>query len=69
MTRLEKLASTEKLMTNEEVWLKGQIEKTFARVARGDNIYYSEDEAEERMKSFIAANNAAIGAYNSIKDK
>lgn len=50
---LEKLASTEKLMTNEEVWLKGQIEETFARVARGDNIYYSEDEAEERMKSFI----------------
>nr|CRY95940.1 hypothetical protein [uncultured prokaryote] len=50
---LEKLASTEKLMTNEEVWLKEQIEETFARVARGDNTYYSEDEAEERMKSFI----------------
>lgn len=47
------LASTEKDMTKEDAWLKEQIEDTFERVARGDNVYYSEDEAEERMNAFI----------------
>lgn len=47
------LASTEKDMTKEDTWLKEQIEDTFERVARGDNVYYSEDEAEERMNAFI----------------
>jgi len=53
-TFLEKLASTERLMTKEETWLKEQIEETFERVRCGDNIYYTEDEAEERMNSFIS---------------
>jgi antitoxin component of RelBE/YafQ-DinJ toxin-antitoxin module len=51
---LEKLASTEKNMTKEETWLKEQIEETFSRVDNGDVRYFSEDEVEERMNSFIA---------------
>jgi len=51
---LERLASTEKIMTKEETWLIEQIEETFLRVDSGDVQYYSEDEAEERMNSFIA---------------
>lgn len=51
---LDKLAVTEKVMTKEETWLKEQIEETFARVDRGEIRYYSEDEADERMRSFIA---------------
>lgn len=51
---LERLASTEKIMTKEETWLKEQIEETFLRVDSGDVQYYSEDEAEDRMNSFIA---------------
>lgn len=41
-------------MTKEETWLKEQIEETFARVDRGEIRYYSEDEADDRMKSFIS---------------
>jgi antitoxin component of RelBE/YafQ-DinJ toxin-antitoxin module len=51
---LDKLAVTEKVMTKEETWLKEQIEETFARVDRGEIRYYSEDEADDRMKSFIS---------------
>ena len=46
------LASTEKDMTKEDAWLKEQIEDTFERVARGDNVYYSEDEAEVRNNKY-----------------
>ncbi|WP_433712772.1 type II toxin-antitoxin system RelB/DinJ family antitoxin [Escherichia marmotae] len=51
---LDKLASTEKVMTKEETWLKEQIEDTFARVEKGEILYYSEEEADERMNSFIS---------------
>lgn len=51
---LDKLASTEKVMTKEETWLKEQIEDTFARVDKGEIRYYSEEEADERMNSFIS---------------
>lgn len=52
---LEKLASTEKVMSKEETWLKAQIQETFENVERGDVRYYSEEEAEDRMNSFMAA--------------
>ena len=45
---LDKLAATEKVMTKEE------IEETFSRVEKGEIRYYSEDEADERMNSFIS---------------
>ncbi len=51
---LDKLAATEKVMTKEETWLKEQIEETFSRVEKGEIRYYSEDEADERMNSFIS---------------
>lgn len=51
---LNKLASTEKSMTKEEIWLKEQIEDTFARVNSGEIRYYTEDEADERMDRFIS---------------
>ncbi|WP_336767009.1 type II toxin-antitoxin system RelB/DinJ family antitoxin [Pantoea ananatis] len=51
---LEKLASTEKVMTKEETWLKAQINEAFESVERGEVSYYSEEEAEARMNSFIA---------------
>jgi len=51
---LDKLAATEKVMTKEETWLKEQIEETFSRVDKGEIRYYSEDEADERMNSFIS---------------
>jgi len=51
---LNKLASTEKSMTKEEIWLKEQVEDTFARVDRGENRYFTEDEADERMNTFIS---------------
>ncbi|SYJ46720.1 Uncharacterised protein [Klebsiella pneumoniae] len=41
-------------MTKEETWLKEQIEETFSRVDKGEIRYYSEDEADERMNSFIS---------------
>ncbi|MDI8993122.1 hypothetical protein MJI20_30780, partial [Salmonella enterica subsp. enterica serovar Anatum] len=37
-----------------ETWLKEQIEETFSRVEKGEIRYYSEDEADERMNSFIS---------------
>lgn len=52
---LEKLASTEKVMSKEETWLRAQIEDAFESVERGDVHYYSEEEAEDRMSSFMAA--------------
>lgn len=52
---LEKLASTEKVMSKEETWLKAQIQETFENVERGDVRYYSEEEAEDRMNSFMSA--------------
>lgn len=39
---------------NEMRLLKEQIEETFSRVNSGDVRYFSEDEVEERMKSFIS---------------
>lgn len=51
---LTKVASTEKVMTKEETWLKEQIDETIMRVKRKEIKYYSEDEADERMKSFIS---------------
>jgi antitoxin component of RelBE/YafQ-DinJ toxin-antitoxin module len=53
-TFLERLASTEKIMTKEDIWLKEQIEETFLRVDSGDVKYFSEDEADERMNNFIS---------------
>lgn len=51
---LNKLASSEKVMTKEETWLKEQIEDTFARVNNGEIRYYTENEADEKMNSFIS---------------
>lgn len=51
---LDKLASTEKIMTKEETWLKEQINESLERVDKGETHYYSEDEAEQRINSFMS---------------
>lgn len=51
---LERLASTEKIMNTEEIWLREQIEETFKRIESGEVRYYSEEEAEMMMSAFIA---------------
>lgn len=52
---LDKLAAGEKVMTKEETWLKEQIDDTFNRIEAGDVRYYSEEETNEKMQSFIAS--------------
>lgn len=53
-TFLERLAKTERVMVTNETWLKEQIEETFSRIDSGEVTYYSEEEAEEMMNSFIS---------------
>lgn len=51
---LERLASTETVMSNEETWLKAQIEETFERIDSGEVRYFSEVQAEDMMNAFIS---------------
>ena len=41
-------------MTKEETWLKEQINESLERVDKGETHYYSEDEAEQRINSFMS---------------
>lgn len=53
-TFLERLASTETIMRNKETWLKEQIAETFENIDSGNVSYFSEEQAEEIMATFIA---------------
>jgi len=54
---LERLASTETVMSNDEIWLKEQIAETFERIDSGKVIYYSEEQVEEMMSEFFSEEN------------
>ncbi|WP_187487219.1 type II toxin-antitoxin system RelB/DinJ family antitoxin [Duffyella gerundensis] len=54
---LERLASTETVMSNDEIWLKEQIAETFERIDSGKVIYYSEEQVEEMMSEFFLEEN------------
>jgi len=54
---LERLASTETVMSNDEIWLKEQIAETFERIDSGKVIYYSEEQVEEMMSDFFSEEN------------
>lgn len=53
-TFLERLASTETIMSKEETWLKAQIAETFERIDSGEVRYYDEEQAEEMMAAFVS---------------